>query len=447
MVGNGPASRSRTQVGNLKLIEKVSSPFYVTNFPVHLGVKELWDACAKVGTVVDVYIAKKLSKLEPDRKRQSDSHVHGDQVVSKINGQGLESYATVVKGGKGMHGLKEPKSTVCTLSGKEICNNLSLQASVFAKLRDIRLIQNLFVLLKEEGFDDLQIKYVASDWVYLTFLSEEVCARFKKCNGIKAYFSLFTPVVNGFFVKERAVWIEMIGLPCCAWNEDAISKVASMWGDVCFLDDDGDTPLAIKRACIKTSKPALIHETVKVVAQGIEYDLAFREISNWEPDILEEGEVGSDIPDLSDEEEPKDFFGEDMCDIQKDCQEGNGNEEVVDSLNVDNTPNLGDRGAGFVDRKCRFFQTSGRKKKVDRCFEDDERVNSIMCDASVKSPTRPERDSSPADEEIRQDGVVGVGLRNLYLILQGSSVRSYTGILILIPQRRDPLVHMVLLSC
>ncbi|CAH1442237.1 unnamed protein product [Lactuca virosa] len=259
------------------------------------------------------------------------------------------------------------------------------------------------------GFDDLQIKYVASDWVYLTFLSEEVCARFKKCNGIKAYFSLFRPVVNGFFVKERAVWIEMIGLPCCAWNEDVVSKVTSMWGDVCFLDDDGDAPLAIMRACIKTSKLALIHETVKVVAQGIEYDVAVREISNWEPDILEEGEVGSDIPDLSDEEEPKDFFGEDTCDIQKDCQEGNGNEEVADSLNVDNTPNLGDRGAGFVDRKCHFFQTSGRKKKVHRCFEDDERVKSILVDASVKSPTRPERDSSPADEEIRQGGVVGGG--------------------------------------
>ncbi|CAH1423762.1 unnamed protein product [Lactuca virosa] len=372
----------------------------MTNFPVDFGVKELWDACAKVGTVADVYIAKNLSKLgkhfafvcfikvsdeklleskirdiwlgsyhlfasvahfqrEPDRKGQSNSHVHGDQVVSKLNGQGLGSYATVVKG-----------------------------ASVFAKLRDIRLIQNLFVLLKEEGFDDLQIKYVASDWVYLTFLSEEVCTRFKKCKGIKAYFSLFRPDVNGFFVKERVVWIEMIGLPCCAWNEDDVSKVASMWDDVCFLDDDGDAPLAIKRVCIRTSKPTLIHEAFKVVVQGIEYDVAVREVFNWEPDILEEGEVGLDIPDLSDEEEANDFFGEDACDLQKDCQEGKGDEEVVDSFNVDNTPNLVDRGAGFVDRKGHFFQTSGRKKKVDRCFEDDEQVKSIQVDASVKSPTR-----------------------------------------------------------
>nr|KAJ0221565.1 hypothetical protein LSAT_V11C200053860 [Lactuca sativa] len=221
--------------------------------------------------------------------------------------KGLGSYATVVKGGKGMHVLKGSKPNVCTLSGKEICNNFSLKALVFLKLRDIRLIQKKIVLLKEEGFDELQIKYVASDWVYLTFFSEEVCEKFKKCNGIKAFFSFFRPVVNEFFVNERAVWIEKIGLPCCAWNED-VSKVASMWGDVCFVDDDGDDPLEINRVCIRTSNLDLIHETIKVVAQGIEYDVTVREICNWEMDILEEGEVGSDIPDLSEEEESNDFF-------------------------------------------------------------------------------------------------------------------------------------------
>ncbi|XP_023758756.1 uncharacterized protein LOC111907189 [Lactuca sativa] len=89
----------------------------------------------------------------------------------------------MVKGGKGMHGLKGPKPNVCALSGKQICNNLSLKASVFAKLRDIRTLR------------------------------------------------------------------QMIGLPCCAWNEDVVSMVASMCSNVCFLDDDGDDPLAMKRLC------------------------------------------------------------------------------------------------------------------------------------------------------------------------------------------------------
>ncbi|CAI9269548.1 unnamed protein product [Lactuca saligna] len=161
MVGNESGNRSRTQVGSRQLIEKVSSPFYVTNFPVDFGVKELWDACVKVGIVVDVYIAKKLSKLgkhfafvrfikvsdeklleskirdiwlgsyhlfasvarfqqELDYTGLSNSHVHGDQVVSKLNGQGLGSYVTVVMGGKGMHGMKGPKPNVCTLSGKSV---------------------------------------------------------------------------------------------------------------------------------------------------------------------------------------------------------------------------------------------------------------------------------------------------------------------------------------
>ena len=89
-----------------------------------------------------------------------------------------------------------------------------------------------------------------------------------------------------------------------------------------------------------------------------------------------------------------------MCDLQKYYQEGKGDEEVADSFNVDSTPNLVDQGASFVNRKCDFFQTSGRKKKVDRCFEDDERVKSIPVDALVKLPTSPERVYSQADEEI-----------------------------------------------
>ncbi|CAI9270854.1 unnamed protein product [Lactuca saligna] len=371
MVGNESGSRSRTQVGTIvdvyiaKKLSKLGKHFAFVCFIKVLDeklleskIRDIWLGSYHLFASVECF------QRESDHKGHSNSHAHGDQGVSKLNGLGLESYAIVVKRGKRIHKLKGPKPNVCTLSGKEICNNMSLKASVFVKLRDIMLIQNFCVLLKEEGFDDLQIKYFASDWVYLTFLFEE----------------------------ERVVWIQMTGLTCCAWNEDVVSKVASMWGDVCFLDDHRDAPLVIKRVCIKTSKSALIHETVIVVAQGIKYDVTVCEVSNWKPDILEEGEVGSDILDLSDEEEANDFFiDECVCDLQKDCQEGKGDEEVADSFNVDSNPNLVDKGAGFVDRKGHFFQTSGRKKKVDICFEYDEWVASIPIDASVTLPTRPER--------------------------------------------------------
>ncbi|CAH1415856.1 unnamed protein product [Lactuca virosa] len=114
-----------------------------------------------------------------------------------------------------------------------------------------------------------------------------------------------------------------------------------MWGEVCFIEEDGDTLLAVKRVCIKTGKPSLIHDMIKLVAQGVEYGVVMREISNWEPDIMEEGEIGSDILDLSG---------------------GEGDEGQKNSFSMDNTPINGVRGVGFVDGKGRFFQTSNKRK-------------------------------------------------------------------------------------
>ena len=81
-------------------------------------------------------------------------------------------------------------------------------------------------MLKEEGFHDLQIKYLGGDWVYVEFSSDLVCSKFKKSSSVRAFFSNFRHLVNGFKVLERVVWIEILGLPCCAWNNGVVNKVA-----------------------------------------------------------------------------------------------------------------------------------------------------------------------------------------------------------------------------
>nr|KAJ0213406.1 hypothetical protein LSAT_V11C400215910 [Lactuca sativa] len=164
----------------------------------------------------------------------------------------------------------------------------------------------------------------------------------------------FRPVVNGFSIKERVIWLELVGLPCCAWNDVA--------GEVCFIEDDGDAPLAVKRVCIKTGKPFLIQDMIKVVAQGVEYEVVVREIANWEPNIMKEGEIGSDIPDLLGGEEEAACFDDDVnefINVENDDKVDEGHEN---SFRMDNTPTNGVRGAGFVDRKGRFFQTNNKRK-------------------------------------------------------------------------------------
>ena len=44
------------------ILDRMSMSFYVTNFPHHVTNKDLWDKCSAWGTVVDVFIANRLSK-------------------------------------------------------------------------------------------------------------------------------------------------------------------------------------------------------------------------------------------------------------------------------------------------------------------------------------------------------------------------------------------------
>lgn len=44
-------------------MDKLSVPFYFTNFPNVVDSKKLWDICDRYGVVSDVYMDLKLSKL------------------------------------------------------------------------------------------------------------------------------------------------------------------------------------------------------------------------------------------------------------------------------------------------------------------------------------------------------------------------------------------------
>ncbi|CAH1453334.1 unnamed protein product [Lactuca virosa] len=255
---------------------------------------DLWIGC--------YHVFVSLAKYGRENRRMHEkTQVHVNIVGGGSNKSRKLSYANVMK----VDTVKSNKAGILlNLEGKDIVNDLALKPSVFCQVRSVRLIPKLFLLLKEEGFHEIQIKYLGGDWVYVEFESELVCAKFKKSSSVGAYFSNFRHVVNGFKVLERVVWIEILGLPCCAWNDSAVNKVAGLWGEVCFLDDDNQAPLAIKRVCIKTMKPSLIHDKLSLVVQGITYEVVVRELSNWEPNILcSEEALDCDIPSLSDDVE------------------------------------------------------------------------------------------------------------------------------------------------
>ena len=250
-------------------VDRILVSFYFTSFPDDIDSKRLWTICDKYGVVSDVYMACKLSNLGKkfsfvgfikvvdqralesklheiwigkihlfvsisqfgrDNVNTSKPQVHSQISRDKgmVNGGGFGSYANVVKSGIVTDQSKNLKAIV--LQESDITNPQSLSPSVL----------EMFVMLKipqtggitwEEGFPDIQIQYVCGDyWFYVSFDLEKDCSRFKKSKHVHAYFSTFRPMVNGFIVKERVDWIELMGLPCCAWNDGDVSKVENIWG-------------------------------------------------------------------------------------------------------------------------------------------------------------------------------------------------------------------------
>ncbi|GJY21255.1 RNA-directed DNA polymerase, eukaryota [Tanacetum coccineum] len=62
MVMAHPVS-SGSKFSNESLLERLSCNIFITNFPTTMSAKELWNTCAKYGTLLDVYIPEKMSKM------------------------------------------------------------------------------------------------------------------------------------------------------------------------------------------------------------------------------------------------------------------------------------------------------------------------------------------------------------------------------------------------
>ncbi|KAI3740675.1 hypothetical protein L2E82_31145 [Cichorium intybus] len=220
------------------------------------------------------------------------------------------------------------------------------------------------MLLREEGFSDVNVKYVGSDWVYLVFDSEEVCSKFKKAKGIRSLFSILRPMLNGFHIKDRIVWMEVSGLPCCAWNDVAVTKV---------------------------------------VVQGIQYDVVVKELSNWELEIFVEEECSQqEIPSMVEESEDDNSLLGSNDGIHAEGDQEHENDDLEEGemgFEYQHQQDHATHGAGFVDRSGKFYDTSGIKK--GRFTVNNENNNFVKSKRGSK--VRTVEDDEENDGERRED--------------------------------------------
>ncbi|GKD07163.1 reverse transcriptase domain, reverse transcriptase zinc-binding domain protein [Tanacetum coccineum] len=328
-------------------LAKISLTVYVSNFPSHLTVRELWNICGKKGTLVDVFIAKRKNKLRQmfafcrfikvvdkdtlinslsniwirklrlhanvarfERNVNNPSHAEGKKIggssfirtkaksfpeVVKNKSTGsfvnkASSYANVAKsstcGGDKATNYDHEDKDGSVINFHENSNDFPL--AILGCYNDFRSIANAYTLCRSEGFLDVNIKYLGGLWVLFDFNSIVPRNKFLKHKGIGSWFSLLKPWHYDFVVEERLVWLEIEGVPLSAWHNDTFTSIRSKWGEVIFCDDSDSRNRLSKCICIKSSHSQLIFSTMMVTFKKGTYSIRVRELCSWTPSFVDE---------------------------------------------------------------------------------------------------------------------------------------------------------------
>nr|GEU59635.1 RNA-directed DNA polymerase, eukaryota, nucleotide-binding alpha-beta plait domain protein [Tanacetum cinerariifolium] len=111
--------RNRSFKSNEDLTKKISHSIFVTNFPDSITSQDLWRECNAYGTVVDVFIPVKKSKLG-NTGMNRDPPKRQPFTGLKRSNISVGSYANVVNGGYVDVNQASPISTAPALVAKEL---------------------------------------------------------------------------------------------------------------------------------------------------------------------------------------------------------------------------------------------------------------------------------------------------------------------------------------
>ncbi|GJX67687.1 nucleotide-binding alpha-beta plait domain-containing protein [Tanacetum coccineum] len=330
-----------TNVSKEDEIQKISTFVFITNFPNQFTAKDLWNTCKQYGQIVDAYIPNRRSKAgkrfgflrfikvldvsrlinnlytvwvgrfkihaniprfhrEPLNK---NSNQHNDTGVERGN-PGVEP---IINGVKGVHNsyahiVKENQSMKVNEESKPVLvlddsclNQKDYSLCVLSKVKDFASLANLKVVLGNEGFSNIKIRYMGGYWVMIMFQSEESLKSFWDNVGVSTWFSQMQQVSYDFSIDGRVTWVEIEGITLKLWSENTFKRVALKWGVLLDMDDKEDECFHSKRICINTNISTNILESFKIIYRGKVVWVRAKEVPGWVPNFVEDDEEENEL--------------------------------------------------------------------------------------------------------------------------------------------------------
>ncbi|GKA84378.1 palmitoyl-acyl carrier protein thioesterase, chloroplastic [Tanacetum coccineum] len=204
--------------------QKISKSVFITNFPDDFTARDLWNVCLAYGNVIDVYIPIKKSK----------------------EGTVSNSFAAVLKSGSVNHNTVTESSPAIVLNDACIMER-DFSCFLMGKMKDINALSNLFIILANEGFENVKLFYLGGQWVLLEL--DSVTSKEKITNhvGVGSWFEVLKPACNSFVCEERLVWVAIEGLPVKALTRNTYAKIIASWGELVDINESDNCSLSCIR--------------------------------------------------------------------------------------------------------------------------------------------------------------------------------------------------------
>ncbi|GJT66353.1 RNA-directed DNA polymerase, eukaryota [Tanacetum coccineum] len=270
---------------NFDQTAKISKSVFISNFPDDCSSRDLWKVCSGYGTVVDVFIPNKRSKAG---KRFAFVHfikvLNFDRLIENLKTIWICSLLPQHQGGpKGTNFAAILKPSL--VLDDSCLVNRDLANCVMGEVLQFSSINNLQVLLFNEGFHNTRIVYLGGLWVMIELNSSKSKLKFMEHVGVASWFKLGNAQLIG--LKERIVWVDIEGVPLNAWSRSTFQKIGSKWGELVVLEDGYEDLFARKRICIMTSHTENILESLSFSLKGRFFGLVAKELFVWSPSFKE----------------------------------------------------------------------------------------------------------------------------------------------------------------
>ncbi|GJV57068.1 hypothetical protein Tco_1458073 [Tanacetum coccineum] len=180
---------------------------------------------------------------------QRESKAYSSQPKKGNKGFVKNSFAFVLKSGKQNPIMLVEPTPAIVLDDSCIMEKV-FSYSIMGKIKDINVLSNLYVILANEGFENVKLAYLGGFWVLLD--SDSISSKEKISNhvGVASWFLLHAN--NSFVSDERIVWIYVVCLPIKTLTRNTFAKIISLWGELTNVEDPDNLSLSYKKLCVKT---------------------------------------------------------------------------------------------------------------------------------------------------------------------------------------------------